>query len=394
MRFHSTLGVMAAVGLLAATPAAASDAGPAHTLADPVTVSVSPTGLEAIAAVSRTGRFVVGSRTFYGRAALWDLRRDERVKLLPRKAVRPSLSDDGRYVSYALPVGDWGRRKVMVFDRKTERTRNVTRKSSGALLRPSWRNRCTQAKCEEDQKLRDAPQLAGGQISGNGKWVAFCANFGKPSRIDLYVKNLRTQRLRRFKAACRPEIENGDSHIVRAPSVSATARTILLQGRLESSEAGFTWAPGRALFDREELEEIGGVGNTMTRDGRTVSINGAFSGSGYPSGVQWYDVSSGLTVPSDPAGMKLTMGNSSRDGRYVLWRSPDGWQLEIRDRMTGVDYDLQGALAAAGFTPDTRAGSPEDLWGNPNPASAMSGDGAVTFVKTTTEEIVAVRWAP
>jgi hypothetical protein len=53
--------------------------------------------------------------------------------------------------------------------------------------------------CEEDQKLRYAPQLTCGQISGNGRYVVFAANFRKPERIDLYVKNLRTGALQVFK---------------------------------------------------------------------------------------------------------------------------------------------------------------------------------------------------
>ncbi len=394
MRLLASVTAVAVTGLLSMAPAASASEEPARALADPVTVSVDPTGLEAVVAVSRTGRFVVGSRDFYGsRWALWNVKRNKRIKLLPRRtAGTPSLSDDGRYLAYTLPVGDWGRRKVMVFDRKTERTRNVTRKTTGALLRPSWRSRCTAASCEEDQKLVDAPQLAGGQISGNGRWVAFCANFGKPARIDLYLKNLRTGRLTRFKRACRPEIENGDKELVQPPSVSVNARTILVQGRFESSEGDLAWAPGRALLERSRLVEVGGVGNSMTRDGRLVSINGAFSGSGYPDGVQWYDVATGVGAPADPAGMRITMRNSSADGRYVLWRSRVTWQLEIRDRETGIDHDLQSALVAAGFPPDSRAGSPDDLWGHPSGTSALSGNGRVAFVKAADGEVVAVGW--
>lgn len=398
MLLHSTISTVAILGMVVAAPGMAMaqpDNRPAHALATPVTVSVTSTVLESVYAVSRTGRYVLGTPDYYGgRIELWDLKKDKRLKRLPRAARSQSLSDNGRYVAYLKPIGSWGRGKVLVYDRKTGRTKNVTTKSNGSTLRPSWRNRCTNATCsDEDQQLVDSPQLAGGQISGNAKWVAFCANFGKPARIDLFIKNLRNSKLKKIKGACQPEIEDGDVEKVQAPSVSATARTVLLQGRFESSEGDLTWAAGRALFNRSRLVEIGGLGNSMTRDGRTVSIFGDFSGTGYPTGVQWYDVATGVRVPADPPGMHLTMGNSSRDGQYVLWRTTSTGQMQIRDRGAGVDYDLESALVAAGFTPDSRAGSPGDLWGHTNTASAMSGNGRVVFVKAADEKILAVRWA-
>ena len=84
------------------------------------------------------------------------------------------------------------RHQVRVDDRVRDRTVDVTRRSNGARLVPSWRGRCTEALCDEDHKLVLSPQLIGGQISGNGRYAVFSANFGKPGRIDLYLKNLRT----------------------------------------------------------------------------------------------------------------------------------------------------------------------------------------------------------
>jgi hypothetical protein len=377
---------------LAITPAI----GMAAAAADPVTITVTATGLQSMAGVSRTGRFIVGSEVEYGRPQLRDLATGTRVALLARKASRPSLSDNGRYLAYTLPVGEWGRQKVMVFDRRKRTTTNVTRRSDGTLLTPSWRSRCTVALCEEDQKLRYSPQLAGGQISGNGRYVVFSANFRKPGKIDVYLKDLRTGRLTVFKGAGRLQLAEGDTEQLQAPSVSEDANLILIPGRLESYESGNTWQPGRAVFDRSRIVDIGGVGNTMTRDGRTITINGAFSGTaeGTPVGVAWYDVATGTSVPADPPTLRMNLGNSSRDGRYVLWKASLADALEIRDRAAGISYELQAALTAAGYAVDSIAGAPGSfVWGYPDTKSAMSGNGRVAFVKTTAG-VVAITWTP
>jgi hypothetical protein len=74
----------------------------------------------------------------------------------------------------------------------------------------------------------------------------------------------------------------------------------------------------------------------------------------------------------------------------VSWKCTPGG-LAVTVRVMAPNREVSAGRHPA--NPDTRAGSPEDLWGNPNPASTMSG-GGVAFVKTTAEEIVAVRWAP
>ena len=369
-------------------------AGPA--VANPVTITTTPTGLTTVVAVSRTGRYIVGAGADYFRMQLRDLSTGTSVLTLPKQAARPSLSDNGRHLSYLMPVGEWGRHKVMLFDRRTGTTRNVTRRSNGALLKPSWNGTCTLALCEEDQKLRYEPQLTGGQISGDGRYVVFAANFRKPERIDVYVKNLRTGALQVFKGAGQVWLAEGDTEQLQAPSVSEDATTILVPGRLESYESGNTWWAGRAIFNRSELVEIGGVGNTMTRDGKTITINGAFSGTaeGTPVGVQWFNVPTRAAVPADPAQLRLSLGNSSRDGRYAVWKATMYDPIEIRDRTLGISYDLQTAMTTAGYAVDDLAGIPYSFeWGVPEKKSAMSGDGQVAFVATSAG-VIAVRWAP
>jgi len=390
-RFPLALGCIAAL-----LPGTAQAIPPSATLATPVTITVAPTALTTVVDVSRTGRFVLGAATEYGRLQLRDLQEGARVVRLPRKAVRASLSDNGRYLAYSMPIGQWGRHQVRVYDRVRDRTVDVTRRSNGTRLVPSWRGRCTEALCDEDQKLVLSPQLIGGQISGNGRYVVFSANFGKPGRIDLYLKNLRTGRLAMFKGVGQPLVAEGDAELVQAPSVSADAAVVLVPGRVDAYESETTWGPGRALFDRTRIVDIGGMGNTMTRNGHLLSINGVFSGSAEmtPGDVAWYDVATAVSVPADPPSLRMNRTNSSADGRYVLWRTTLADPLQIRDRTLAVTYDLQAALTTAGYTPVGTAGSQGGfVWGHADTHSAMSGDGQVAFVDTD-HGLVAIRWLP
>lgn len=384
MRLATILSASAvAAGLLAPTPALA------------ITVDVEPTGLHDVFGLSRTGRYVLGA-PLSKRARLIDLQTDQTLFRLPRNAAAPTLSASGRYVAYTVPVGKWGRHRVLVRDRVTGLTKDVTRRSNGKRLRPAWTGTCTQARCEEDQKLTYAPQLTGGQISGNGRYVVFSANFAVPGRIDVYLKNLRTGRLQRFTGAGRMFVQEGDAERIPAPSVSHNARTVLIPGRLDSYEAGDTWTAGRALFNRADLVDIGGVGNSMTRDGATITINGVFAGSseGPPSEVAWYDVAIGTRVPATPAGLRLTLTNASSDGRYVVWKPDLASALRLRDRTAGLDHDLQAALTAAGYTVLASAGAPGGfMWGHIDRHAAISGDGRVLCI-TTDHGLVAVRWTP
>jgi hypothetical protein len=370
---------------------------PVPAAAAPVTITASPTGLQTIHAVSYTGRYAVGAAEPYGRLRLVDTQTGRLLKKLPKKATEASMSDTGRYVSYSVPLDEYGKRAIKVYDRRKDRTITATRRTNGALLTPAWRSRCTPAICEEDQKLTFSPQLVGGQISGNGRFVVFSANYRKPAGIDLYVKNLRSGRLTIFKSVGQPLVAEGDREYVQAPSVSQDASTILLPGRVELYESyENSWGPSRALRDRSSWLDIGGVGNTMTGDGRLITVNGPATGTALPgpSAVSWYDVTTGISTAADPATLRLTRNDSSRDGRYTLWRPPGYTDpIQIRDR-TGISYDLEAALVAAGYSVSMHAGHAIDpLWRYSSHHSAMSGDGRVAFVLTNVG-VLAVRWAP
>lgn len=376
----------------ASAPAAAAD------LVVP-RVTVTPLGMSVVYAVSKSGRYVVGwHESRADRMVLRDTFQGRTVKVLPRKATIGSLSisDSGRYVTFTvpgagkLPAHDL-QRDVRVYDRSTGRTRSAATTSSGKTLRPSWRTTCTAAgSCDEDRPITAAPQLNGGQISGNGRYVVFCANYLRPDRVDLYIKNWRTKKLSTVKGACAYDSDlDVGSDWVRAPAVSEDGSTIVLPGQHLYGEEGVgRWTPSKALFDRRRLVEIGGLTPTTTHDGRIISITGEFRRDASvavepPLPVIWWDVRAGTRLPADPAGLQLTMSNSSRHGRYVVYPTtavPRGFTLVLADRLAGVRYDLGAALAAAGHP---IAASNTQL---------ISGDGTRVFAETG-RGWVSVVWA-
>jgi hypothetical protein len=354
---------------------------------------------------SKSGRFVTTGD------ALYDTRARKVVKRFPSRAEVLSISDDGRYVSYTLPgprdrtvLGkpthkwDYKKRTVKVFDRRTGKTRTATTTRSGHALKPAWRTPCIAGKdtegpvpCEEGFELEWAPELVGGQISGNGRYTVFCANYATPKRVDLYIKDLRTRKLTIRKGACSAwsgELDQG----IQAPSISEAGGTILLPGPRTLDEGGGKWGPSRALINRARVIEIGGYAPTMTHDGKTISVKGAFQNDSYAydeQPVTWLDLNTGTRTPADPTYLQLTMQNTSRRGRYVTeLESPSSvahpiqLKLTVRDRTEGVTHDLTPALNAAGFS----------LGDSTVPAPILTGDGKTVFVQTQQGPWVAIRW--
>lgn len=311
------------------------------------------------------------------------------------------------------PVHSELQRTVKVYDRITKRTRTATTTTSGREIKPSWRTPCTRDNglCDEGPSISRAPQLEGGAISGNGHYVVFCANYAKPDRVDLYIKNWRSKKLTRVNGACSywDYWDDGRDHIY-APMISEDGNTILLPGRLTDSWAGSGYSPSRMLVNRSRLVEIGGRTPTMTHDGRTISLMGELRPTQpveEPFPVAWYDRVTGSTAPSDPGCTRLSTTNASRHGRYfVAYRFGPGGGCErggplttptltITDRSAGVTYDLSSALRANGYElPQAIPGGqtwPDGHAATPQPV--LSGDGKVVFVPTT-RGWVSLTWAP
>ncbi len=351
------------------------------------TATVSATGLARVYAVSKSGRYVVGDTGYGSRVQLRDLKKGKRLKLFPLAARSFSISDSGRYVAFTKGS------RIKVYDRKKRRTRVMTKTRSGKRLRPAWS--ASGEPADEDYAISDHPQLAGGQISGNGRYVVFCANYKVPDRIDLYVKYRASKKLKRINGACGYDYDPGPgTERINPPSISENGRTILLPGYTSTNEAGgATWGPSQMVRHRKRLVTIGSLFPTMTHDGLTLSLRGAYEGTHDPGAtgpgwqelpVSWYDVRTGVAVPADPPSLQLTMQNASRHGRYVTYQASvpgSGFTTVIADRTLGVIYDMGPALASAGVA---YAGS----------GPMLSGSGRVLFVNTqySDAEALVLHW--
>lgn len=379
----------------------------------PLVPAVEVTHIEAVPlVVSKSGRYVV--QVVAGRLELRDLAKDKRVKRFPAtaQASSVSISDDGRYVTYTVlgrgKVWVRTRRDVRVYDRRTGRTRSAATTKSGKALQPKWRTTCvgdfdypgatSATVCDEGIPLTAAPQLDGGQISGNGRYIAFCANYIRPDRIDLYIKDWRTKSLQRITRGCSyARWPDPPEERILPPMVSEDGRVILLPGwRGESEDSAGCWEPSHALIRRRELIEVGGRSVSMTHDGQLISSvglpTGCDDGSAAAHAVWWFDLATRTSRPADQPGLRLTMANASRHGRYVAWfeygdqpmdpatgRYP-GERWLIWDRTAGKYFDLGPALRAVGYQPGV---------GDP----LMTGDGRTVFLDSD-HGAVAVRWSP
>ncbi len=93
-----------------------------------------------------------------------------------------------------------------------------------------------------------------------------------------------------------------------------------------------------------------------------------------------------MQTPADPPGLRLTLQNASRHGRFVVELVGTPYlplNLTLRDRTTGTTYNLTPALEAAGY----------HLRDSTAPAPILTGDGKVVFVMTDHGWVMA-RWTP
>jgi hypothetical protein len=250
-------------------------------------------------------------------------------------------------------------------------------------------------------------------MSGNGRYVVFCANYVKPNRIDLYIKDWRTKKVKQVNGACSYwEYWDDEQDHVHAPLISENGATILLPGQLTEFEEGSVWLASKALLNRSRLVELGGRSPSMTHDGRTISLMGESQPAGVVADVPalpvtWYDLATGVGTASVPGCTPLSMTNASRHGRYFVafrFGSGEGCErggplavpgLSITDRTLGVTYDLGAALAGSGFTPP-QAVPGNQLWPDGSyatPQPVLTGDGKVVFVPTE-QGWVSLTWMP
>ena len=204
--------------------------------------------------------------------------------------------------------------------------------------------------------------------------MAFCVNLTQPERLDLYVKDRRTGRLRTWPGVC-SEITS-DFEWPTPPQLSENGKVVLLPGLHASGEESdyFKWDPASMLVSFAALRSgVGGRWPRVTDDGSavySVSPNSCdTTDTPCPGGPIRYDTATG-TISALPA-TDPGPGPMSRRGRYAvsITGPTAGKSLGIYDRTTGVTTDLTPMFTAVGVTiPEGSA------------LTRLSGDGRVVFV--------------
>ena len=387
MNTTSTMGsilrptAIAGLALVLCAPTPTASAGPSPVASTRVGVAaavlgdVTATGMSEIVDVSRTGRYALGMRN--GRYVVRDLVRERTVRKLPSSSrySYEGISDTGRYVLYTRTRAGAPTQcdTPWVRDRRTNIARNAATTKKGRPLRAKWAPTATE--CPDEPSWRTQITFSEPALSGNGRYVAFCVNLKVANRLDLYVKDMRTKRIRTWPGACSQAIDAYERP--QPPQISETGRVVLLPGfHATGDEAGNqAWEPASLLKKRSSfVGRVGGAWPVLTDDGRAVySIGPVDCHSGptlCPGGPMRHDVASGtsVTLPIwDPG-----PGPMSRRGRYVLViDSPDGVvnSLHVLDRTLWMHTDLTDQFAAAGLSVPGRSSS-----------TLLSGNGRLVFL--------------
>jgi hypothetical protein len=326
---------MAGSLLVGTTPASATEAGP------------SSTGMSDIIAVSKNGRLALGTRG--ARTVVRDLAKGKTVRRLGTTAPwYTDLSDNGRYVLYQKGA------TIGVVDVKTGKSRSAVRTKSGARIKPAWKAQG----CGEDCYDSDRPTVRGA-LSGNGRYVAYCANLKVPTRGDLYIKDMRTKALKVMTGGCPMSGEEWNPDKTSLPyqiDISETGRVIMIK----VSHAG----PVRLVLNRSVVRDVQLPWGLlmMPNDGSALYYL-SYTASGDSIGKR-YDVQSGTVTDlavDDPAGLGgpgdfREPDSMTRRGRYVSYSGSVGpnsatglAQIGVFDRQTGSTTDLTPALDALGL---------------------------------------------
>lgn len=373
----TTLAAIVAIGPVGPDPASPAAAGPRALLPAAVGV-VEPTAMSSVVDVSKNGRFVLG--VLGGRYVVRDVVRGRTVRKLPSSSAYAyyGLSDTGRYVVYTRTRGGaptscytpWVR------DRITNRARSAATRPNGRPLAAGWVP--GGSGCPDEPSWRTQITYSDPAISGNGRYVAFCVNLTVADRLDLYVKDLRTRKVRTFEGVCSEATDAFERP--QPPQISRTGRVLLLPGlHATGDEAGYNvWRPASIVLNRTTLvPNVGGAWPVLTSDGSAVlSISPNDCGGGFtscPGGPQRYDVAS-ATMSTLAAG-DPGPGPMSRRGRYVLAISgtPGAYRLAVIDRAVGASTDLTPRFAAVGLA------IPSSI-----SRTRLSGDGRVVFLSPDT----------
>ena len=358
----------------------------------PSAATTTPTGMHTILDVSKDGRIALGKLTETGPIVIRNIATSKTLRTLnsgPAYAYK-SISSTGRYVhftkthtrngcSYARP---W------VYDRVTNKARLAAATRSGKPLVATWipTNQCPYISYTES--AFDMHSVGGpGQMSPDGRYVAFCANLKDPARGDLYIKDMRTRKLTIKEGLCPLTTEASEFYPVH---VSESARTIMVLRNEAGSTAGYG---ADVVLKRRTVRNVALPGNAgarelwLTDDGNTI-----FYGVGGSPDAGRYDTASGATTalnPGDPLRNEaLLPGEENRDpvgmsrrGRFVTYHGsrldPNAVRVGlvgVFDRETGQAVDL---TAATGMPLQVGI---NQLVPNSLVPIQISGDGRVVFI--------------
>jgi hypothetical protein len=392
------VAVLATV-VMVLSPGAAIGQGGSVALA-PQDATLTSTGMHSLVDVSKNGTIVLGKITESGPYVIRDIVRGKTLRTLKSgsRYSYKSLSSTGRYVHFTKSYTRNGctYQRPWVYDRITRKSRLAAATRTGKPLRATW-SRPDQCPDISVTGVAFGMKDSGGpgQMSPDGRYVAFCANLKVPDRGDLYIKNMRTRKLTIRKGRCHLTTEAFEFYPVH---VSESARTVMILHE-----------GGRAdvLLGRKIVRNVAvpAAGMWLTDDGRSIYYSSGGTGASTDGGR--YDIATGAVTPlgsGDPMRWELKQpGDEFRDaegmsrrGRYVSYNGyrtadPDVGRvglIGVYDRASGLSVDLTAVLTAAGIP--LQLGSSYIVPNSLVPAK-ISGDGRVVLVGWGGEWLAA-RW--
>lgn len=405
--WHLPAAIVLAAGLMAACsagdrPGDGSEADDAGTFSPPAVLTITPSGLRYLDAISADARWLVGSepraagasqpkplvrldRQTGEQTVLCDWADEdlgycslaEQGGMIPESPqLLLELVDDNAVRGWFPDGGAW------LVDTATGGRTRIDTDAGGTPLQPAW----TAKPCEGGCDYHQAPrlQLSTDALSGDGRVAAFCANYTAPEEPLLYVKDRGTGVLTPTGVRCgvdRFGREDDDDEWadegMSYPTISADGAVVHVSGDQSSGgEYGrLGWAVDTVYFPGTgEAREVPGSG-AMTRDGATLYLRSGDQAEVSQADVAVayvsYDVASEvvtpmpwlngfLATPTSPAPVPDLFAHASADGRVLLNATT------AHDVATGVETDFAALLVDHGY-------DPTDEWG----ALRISGDGSM-----------------
>lgn len=382
----TTLVLVAALAGCASGPQS-----PAPTSAAPEVLTVTPTGMAFVDAISHDARWIVGNEPRpAGSSTPTPLVRMDRstgeqvvlcdwadpdlgyCSLAEQGGIVPERPTTLLVLRDDSVAGWFPSEGVHLVDSGTGVGQRIDTDSAGAPLVPAWQA----TDCEGGCDYHAAPYLSitTDSVSADGRVAAFCANYEQPRQPELYVKDLATGALIRTAIRCgvdrfgrESDTDEFADEAMSHPQVSADGSVVHVTGdRSSGGEYGFVgWQPDTLYFpgtgERGTLPGSGG----MTRDGRTAYLRIGTQPELPEAEVipEWgsYDVATGVvtalpwlrefvTRAGGPQPVLDTFEQASADGRLVL----NG--TAVRDVVTGVEVDIASLLRGAGHVPTSEWG--------------------------------------